>query len=291
MSGSRRSVFLAGLAALCLLLATLQAGPLTSPAVRSARDAAVASLGVYVALRSINAALSFAQEIEVGGSFGLSANAQPLKFLEPIDDTVERVAGAIFAISLLAGVLTVSIAPVSGLGFLLLAAGLMIGALRGLLVARAGAVAEPVCRAGNACNVTGVFLALVLPVSLSLGSVLGGHLTANQWTEAQSNLTQISDHARDLLGATEAAGLADTGGTALPSDASPGVLGRVWGEVSGAAAQTDAYIDAAGYFVVHADELLESSLIIVAIFLLRTLVLPVTFMLVMLVLTRRLARF
>ena len=176
-------------AAACLVLALEQAEPVSGPARDTARDAAVASLGVYVALRSVNAALSFAQEIEVGGSVGLSANAQPLKFLEPIDDTVERVAGAIFSVALLAGVLAIGIGPVSSLGFLLLAIGLAIQAIRGPLRRRAGALAEPVCRAGDASNLTGVLLAVLLPLSLALGGLLGEELTRDRRDAAMAQIT------------------------------------------------------------------------------------------------------
>lgn len=276
MAGLRGLLTMAAAAA-CFVLALMQAEPVSGPAERTARDAAVAGLGVYVALRSVNAALSIAQEIEVGGSFGLSATAQPLKVLEPIDDTVERVAGAIFSVALLAGVLAVGIGPVSSLGFLLLAAGLIITAFRGPLERRMGAVAHPICRAGNVSNLTGILLAVLLPLSLSLGGLLGEVLTRSDWASAKAQVTEVADRSRDLIGISDVSGEA-------PSD--PSVFGRLQDSMD----QAGEYWDAVGYYLSQADDLLGASLTLIAIFLLRTLVLPLALVAVMIALLRQIAR-
>lgn len=288
----RRSI-LPVLAILCLALAAFPSKPIGVPAERVARDAAVASLGVYVALRSVNAALSFAQEIEVGGSVGISANAQPLKFLEPIDDTVERVADAIFWVALFAGVLAIGVGPISGLGFLLLAAGLAIHAVREPIERRAGAISRPLCRAGTASNLTGVLLAVLLPLSLMLGGLFGEHVTRSARDTAMAQLTVVSDEAQLLLGVPDEA--LETGEVVAPEPGSfldriQDSLGSAGSGVSDAVSQTNAYLEAAGFFVSHADELLESSLTLIAIFLLRTLVLPLALAVAMLALLRQVAQ-
>src|SRR6056297_3231704 len=73
--------------------------PMVSLAAENAEEIAASSAGVYISLRAINAVLSTAQEIEVGASVGGQASFQPLKALEPIDDTVERVADVVFFIA------------------------------------------------------------------------------------------------------------------------------------------------------------------------------------------------
>ncbi|NDR59338.1 hypothetical protein [Aliiruegeria sabulilitoris] len=291
MGSVLRKLILPVLAVLCVVLALNPAGPVNGPAERAARDAATASLGVYVALRSINAALSFAQEIEVGGSVGLSANAQPLKFLEPIDDTVERVAALVFGVTLFAGTLSIGIGPVASIGFLVLAVGLGVQWLRGPLERRAGSMAAPVCRAGSACSFTGVMLALALPLSLALGNLLGEVVTDAKWQEANAELEQVASFAQSLLGAhdvvaasEEAAGGNAAGGWIGWLQDSLGAAGA---GLSGAVAQTDGYLEAAGYFMSNADTLLESSLTLVAIFLLRTLILPLAFLAVAVALLRQ----
>ncbi|WP_392664241.1 hypothetical protein [Amaricoccus sp. B4] len=288
----RRLIWLA-LAIICLALAVFPMRPISAPAERVARDAAVASLGVYVALRSVNSALSFAQEIEVGGSFGISASAQPLKFLEPIDDTVERVADAIFWVALFAGVLAIGVGPLSGLGFLLLAVGLAIHAARGPIERHCDVIAQPICRAGTASNLTGALLAVLLPLSLALGGLFGEHVTRSARAAAMAQLAVVSDKAQSLLGVPDEA--LETGEAVAPEpDSSFGwiqdSLRSGGSDTSDALAQFRAYFGAAGFFVSHADELLESSLKLIAIFLLRTLVLPLALVVAMVALLRQVAR-
>lgn len=291
MPKALRHLLLIVLAGLSFLLALNPAGPVNAPAERAARDAAVASIGVYVALRSINAALSFAQEIEVGGSIGISANAQPLKFLEPIDDTVERVAAVVFSVSLFAATLSIGIGPVASLGFLVLSFGLAIEVLREPLQRRAGGVAGPVCRAGSACVFTGAMLALAMPLSLALGNYLGEVVTDAKWQVAEAELREISGFAQSLVGASEAEAAGGTQGERAEDagwlDWLQGKLGAASEGLSGAVTRSDNYLEAAGYFVAHADELLGASLTLVSIFLLRTLVLPLAFLAVAVALLRQ----
>ena len=291
MVSALRKLVLPILAVVCVILALNPAGPFNTPAERAARDAATASLGVYVALRSINAALSFAQEIEVGGSVGLSANAQPLKFLEPIDDTVERVAALVFGVTLFAATMSIGIAPVASIGFLVLAVGLCVQWLRDPLERHAGRAAGPVCRAGSACTFTGVMLAVALPLSLALGNLLGEVVTDASWQEANAELQQISSFAQSLIGAEEVVLAPDVAETDTPAGGWLGWLQESFsaaGEgLSGAVTQTDAYLEAAGYFISSAYELLGASLTLVSIFLLRTLVLPLAFLAVAVALLRQ----
>ena len=77
-------------AALCLALALWVAraadDPLTHSAQGYAADIATKAAATYVVLRTLNAVLSTAQEVEVGVSFIASGSAQPLKVLEPLDE-------------------------------------------------------------------------------------------------------------------------------------------------------------------------------------------------------------
>lgn len=65
---------LAGIVALAIGLWELSGraplNPALGPATAAAEDIAATTAGVYVALRAINAALSTAQEIELGASIG-----------------------------------------------------------------------------------------------------------------------------------------------------------------------------------------------------------------------------
>lgn len=129
--GERRSwtrVVLIVAAGLLLVAALLPQTPLSKSAARYAGGVATASAGTYVTLRTLNAFLSTAQEIEVGGAFVVSGTAQPLKVLEPIDDTVERIASVVFALMVVSGVLSVAMGPVSAVGLAMMAGALVLWA-------------------------------------------------------------------------------------------------------------------------------------------------------------------
>ena len=88
------------------------ANPLTQRAQAFAEQTATASAATYLSLRVVNAFLSTAQEIELGGTLVVSGTTQPLKWLEPVDDTIERIAGVVFGVMVATGVLAVALGPV-----------------------------------------------------------------------------------------------------------------------------------------------------------------------------------
>ena len=250
---------------LCLGLATT---PRVNPAVgvteRFNRDVALASSATYISLRAINAALSAVQEVEVGASFGASGSLQPLKWLEPVDDTVERVSDLIFVVALVNGVLSLAIGPLASIGFFLLAVGL-IGRC-GCETRRAGWAAVPgsMRRTLAGCGTLGFALAVALPVAVALGAWAGEVLTAADWTEASATIAAIADDARAMIGEPDAAG----------DD-------RGWRETLGA------YMNAGATFWEEADSLLLASLTLGGIFLLRMVVLPAVIFVAFLYLLRQ----
>ena len=173
----------AALALLCMLALTgvfLRDNPLTNRAQDYARSVAVASAATYVTLRTLNAFLSTAQELEVGVSFIASGTAQPLKVLEPIDDTVERVATLVFGVMVATGVLAVALGPMSAIGLALLSAALAIWAL-----SSKGHAGLPRRLAWY-----GGFLGLALPFALILSQPLAEGLTEAVY---QQNVAVIED--------------------------------------------------------------------------------------------------
>ena len=102
----------------------------------------------------------------------------------------------------------------------------------------------------------------------------------------------MSDYSQSLLGAPEA-----LEAQSRTQEQAGGFLTWLQGTLSSAGqgvtdaiAQTDAYLDAAGYYVANADDLLEASLTLIAILLLHTLVLPLALVAVMIALLRQIAR-
>ncbi len=171
-------------AALCLVLALWVAraadDPLTRTAQTYAADIATKAAGTYVTLRALNAVLSTAQEVEVGMSFIASGTAQPLKILEPVDDTIERIAGLVFGVMVATGVLAVALGPVSAVGLTLLALGLVIAAVsprRGMYRRLAW---------------YGMFMGLALPLGLALAAPLAGMLTEATYQRNLAVVTEIT---------------------------------------------------------------------------------------------------
>ena len=156
-------------AALAFLAGITQVNPAVRWAESSVQQIAASMTGVYVSLRVINAALSAAQEIEVGASVGAQANVQPLKVLEPVDDTVERVADVVFAVAVGAAVATVGLNPVAVLGAFVLGGGLLVMAAGLVWPNLPGGIAGLARRAVR----LGGAVALVLPLVVVLGLELG----------------------------------------------------------------------------------------------------------------------
>jgi len=160
--------------------------PLNAKAQGYAQGIATTSAATYVTLRTLNAFLSTAQELEVGVAFIASGTAQPLKVLEPIDDTVERIAGLIFGVMVATGVLAVSLGPVSSIGWALFA------------LAMALALIRQRSSASNFLAVYGLFFGLGMPLALVMSSYLATSLTEATY---QSNLATVSDITKSVGGA------------------------------------------------------------------------------------------
>ena len=190
-----RVALLAG-AALCLALALWVArapeDPLTRSAQSYAADIATKAAATYVVLRTLNAVLSTAQEVEVGVSFIASGSAQPLKVLEPLDDTIERIAALVFGVTVATGVLAVALGPVSAVGLALLALALLIAGLSR--------------RRGMARRLGwyGAFLGLALPLGLTLAAPLAELLTDATLARNQALVSDITQSVESTdLQATE----------------------------------------------------------------------------------------
>lgn len=236
--------------------------PAVPPAVDAAQDIALVTASVYVSLRAINAALSAAQEVEIGASIGAQASLQPLKVLEPVDDTVERVAAVVFSVAAGAAVAVVGLEPVTSIGLVLLGVGLLGMGGAGLSghVSMAAASLRAV-RLGGA-------LGLILPLVFAGGVWLGERATAPQWDAAMAQLEEVTGEARVLIGGGPDELLAQEG--AEPA----GMISGFLSAITGASDAVQGYIAAASVFTSQADALFSATLTIIGIFMLRMLVLP-----------------
>ena len=255
-----------------LLLSALSFGAVATqvnPAVRwaeaSVQEIAASMTGVYVSLRVINAALSAAQEIEIGASVGAQANVQPLKVLEPIDDTVERVADVVFAVAIGAAVATVGLTPVAALG----AAVLGFGALVQVVVLTWPGIPSGATDLARRAIRLGGAVALVLPLVVGLGLDLGERMTAAPAAEASAVLTGIAEEAQILIGQ-------DTPDPDAIEERTGGTFfGRFFDSVSSAGETLAAYTQAAAVFRTEATALFEATMVLIGVFVLQSLVLPI----------------
>ncbi|MHA6264839.1 hypothetical protein ACXYMO_16705 [Arenibacterium sp. CAU 1754] len=264
-----RQLWLAMFASVALAVGLLQINPAVTVAERSARDVAATAGVVYVSLRVINAALSTAQEIEVGASFGAQATAQPLKVLEPVDDTVERVASVVFAVAAGAALATVGLGPVAALGALLAALG-----FAGLILCARVDPARPLAEGARRAVVLGLGLSVLLPTVFAVGITIGEWLTAPAWNEAIAQVEDVAAQAEVLLGQSEAA--TDPNGTPAADGAGWfGWMGAATDSMGDAVESAQRYLGAGQHFIAQADALFASTMTLIGVFILRMIVLPV----------------
>jgi len=229
--------------------------PVTNAAHRYATSVATASAGVYITLRSLNAFLSTAQEVEVGGSFVVSGTAQPLKVLEPIDDTIERVASMVFFLMVTTGILAVAMGPVSAVGFTMIAAALALR-ITGQLAGWGQTSALLSQRLGG----YGAFLGLGLPVAFVLSALVADNLTEDVWTRHTAVIEII----------TARVGAAET----VTTDGAGGFMQSI----KSAYGEVDRYQELAQNIYEQADDLIASYIAILAVFVFKVIVLPALLM-------------
>ena len=109
-----------------------------------------------------------------------------MKFLEPVDDTVERIADVVFAIMLTAGTLSVAMGPVSALG-----AGMIALASALWLADRAVGARDPAVGLARRLLAYGAFLGVGLPLAVLISATMADHLTAATWAEHQTIIEEI----------------------------------------------------------------------------------------------------
>lgn len=245
-TGSRRFVILLVAALLALISSVFyKANPVTNSAQRYASTIATTSAAVYITLRSLNAILSAAQEVEVGGSLVASVSAQPFKVLEPIDDTIERVAGFVFFVMVATGVLAVAMGPVGAIGFAMAAFALCLAAFAG--------PNRSATALARRLGWYGVFLGFALPLAFVCASLLADRMTEDVWLHNTAVIEEI---------------------TAQVSIAAADETGGWFQNIQSALSEVDRYQDLVKNIYSRADDLIASFIAILAVFVFKVLVMP-----------------
>lgn len=277
-------------AALCLVAGFLclaagvfvqqDANPVVTSAERAAGKISVASAGIYVSLRTLNAFLSTAQEVELGASMVGQASLQPLKALEPVDDTIERVADAVFLVAAASAVAAVAMGPVVSIGLVVLGLGLLGMALNAQST-RMARIAGPACGAGVSF---GLVAAFVVPLMFSLGVWVGERATQDRMDDATSQLQAVALQAGTVIGAEDPQSMADM---LEEAEGDSSWWGTMRDELGAVFADSAKYVTAGWAILDEADTILAASMTIIGVFILRMVVLPLFLVFGALALLRR----
>lgn len=261
-----------GLRALVLLLvglaaAFLAAGHARNPLIEQAGDyassIAATAAGTYVTLRTLNAFLSTVQEVEVSGNVVFAGgSAQPMKVLEPIDDTVERIAGVIFVVLVTTGLLSIAMVPLGSVGFAMLALAALIW-LADLFLGRRDIAMLLARRLAS----YGGFLALAVPLAFLVSALVADRMTDEVWARHQAVVAEIT--------------------ASVTPDAEAEEPGN-W--VREAVADADRYRTLSANLYDRADDLIASYVAILSVFLFKVFVLPTMLLGALFVIARFFAR-
>jgi len=171
------------------LLGFTNNGPFIKGAKGYSQEIARSSATAYLSLRLINAAISFAEEVELGGSaMVLNGSAHPFKVLEPIDDAVERLSAAIFLVGAISGVLTVVLPMLGGVALVMIGASLAVLELSSLRFPGRNFLSNLLrgtARLGG--------LGFLIVIAFSISSWFADGVSNRAWGEYQRTLTNIAE--------------------------------------------------------------------------------------------------
>ena len=288
--------------------------PLVPVAEAQASNVVLTAGAVYGLLRLINAMLSTLQEVEVGAGFVIDGSAQPMKFLEPVDDTVERVSDVIFAIGAATALVMVGLGPIAALGAVSLGLGIF-----GRMAALATLVPPWVTAASRLLLRWGLVTAIVLPLVFSVGIRFAEWLTQPSYCEQKAVLAWFGgDDDRGPTDESSAGWLCTLSGISCPDDETPSRVdaflyqplscspvdtGLTGGNPDGPEApESGGWVSdvvdelcgllniscsSSGEIYSRAGELFEAALVLIGIFLLRMLVFPAMLLWMALALLKR----
>jgi hypothetical protein len=231
------------------------------PAQDVIHDVAVRAAAAFAVSKTINAALSFVEEITVSGSFFVGASFNPASFLEPVNNLVDQ-----FALVML------MVAASAALIGLLLTVGKAVGLS---VVVPVALLLFALQRAGDAYGwkwmpklhrlaMAAIVLAFVVRIALPLAVVLTGQISdryfAEPFAEANSGLKLVEERAQEVASAVVVEGGSEEG-----------FIGRI---SDGAADAGNAVKNAMSMVRESFDGLFSNVVTMITIFVLETVLLP-----------------
>ncbi|MFN7104169.1 MAG: hypothetical protein ACK4N1_16265 [Pseudorhizobium sp.] len=156
--------------------------PLSETATRFAREVTIGTGALYGTLRVANSVMSVAKDADVSGGVGLaSVTASPGQLLQPVTNTIDRMADLLFYLAIASGILSVVLAPVAKVTAVCLAVLAILQALFVLTARRAPPFAERLSRSALVVCLIGT---VVLPASYTVAFHAGEAITDEAWRSA-----------------------------------------------------------------------------------------------------------
>ena len=178
-----------------VLAGALGLSAIDTSAAETIRNIALRAGAAFAVAKTINAGLSFVQEISVSGSIVFaSGTVHPASFLDPVNNLVDQFALAMLlvaAAAALIGLLThmgasLGLSVFAAAGLALLAASLALGPTYGRR-------ARPLWRLAVAAFSIAFLLRLALPAALAFSGAISDHLLAEPYEVAQAELQNVED--------------------------------------------------------------------------------------------------
>ena len=187
------------LTALAVMLAVTN--PLADRAAGYNRDVTIGSTALYGTLRVMNSVMSVAKDADVTGGVGVaSVTASPGQLLQPVTNTIDRMAELLFWLAILSGILSTIVLPVAKVAAIGLAA---TAALLALIASFGRSLPEAGQRLMRGFVVLGLVGALALPLSYTLAFHAGDAMTDSAWRQATAVFdrlqTDYSDKAAEAV--------------------------------------------------------------------------------------------
>jgi hypothetical protein len=217
-----RWLLLAALGGLLLVV-----NPLADRAAQYNRDVTIGSTALYGTLRVMNSVMSVAKDADVTGGVGVaSITASPGQLLQPVTNTIDRMADLLFWLAIVSGVLSTLFLPIAKVAAIGLVVVSLLQAGASLTRQRLPALAARLAKAGLTLCLLG---AVVLPLSYAVAFRAGAEMTDSAWQGATAVFDRINtDYDAEAGGQIDALKSADVPAAVTPvPQAETGFLGRL----------------------------------------------------------------
>lgn len=243
---TRRAHSLAWLLVALLAAAMFFINPLAETAAGFSREVTLGSGALYGTLRVANSLMSVAKDADVTGGVGVaSVTASPGQLLQPVTNTIDRMADLLFYLAIASGVLSLVLVPVAKVASAVLAVG---AGLIAILLFTARPVPSVLDRLSRSAAAIGLLGAVLLPASYSLAFHAGNAITEEAWSEASAIFQRMDAQYEATAVESQVEALREglpADGAAPPPVEDEGLLGRLGSAVDASRSALSGTLDAA----------------------------------------------